>query len=84
MSDHSHREERSVADRDQPALARRLQQLAESGDYEGFNAVVGALITQKELDETALDVVRRDAEFRNKITDACQEAWARKHSARRI
>jgi hypothetical protein len=80
---HSHREERSVVDRDQPNVARRIQQLAESGDYEGFNAIVGALIKDKEFDETELDVVRRDNDFRNKITDISQEAWVRKHAPRK-
>ena len=75
----SHREERLMADRDQPALARRVQHLAESGDYEGFNAIIGALLKDKGFDDTALDVVKRDGPFRNRITDICREAWERKH-----
>ena len=76
---HSHREERSVADRDEPTLARRIQRIAESGDYEGFNAIIGALIRDREFDVTAIDVVKRDVEFRNRITDLCHEACERKH-----
>lgn len=73
-----------MAERDQPALARRVQQLAESGDYEGFNAILGVLTREKEFDATGIDVIKRDAEFRNRITDVCQEAWARKQRPRRI
>ena len=72
-----------MADRDQPALARRIQQLAESGEYEGFNAIIGWLIKESEFDATAIDVTKRDAEFRNRITEICQEAWARKHAPRK-
>lgn len=72
-----------MADRDQPGLARRMQQLAESGDYEGFNAIVGAIAKGNEFDATAIDVARRDVQFRNKITDLCHEAWERKHPPRK-
>jgi hypothetical protein len=78
---HSHREERSVADREQPALARRIQQLAESGDYEGFNAIIGAITRDQELDPAALEVVHRDAEFKRRVTETCHDAWARKHAS---
>ena len=84
MLHHSHREERPVADRDQPDLARRIQHLAESGDYEGFNAIVGSLTRETEVDATALDVLKRDPEFRNRITDLCYDAWARKHTQRKM
>lgn len=70
-----------MADRDQPALARRIQQLAESGDYEGFNALVGWLIGKNEFDAAAIDVIKRDSEFRNRIIDICREAWDRKHQS---
>ena len=72
-----------MPDRDQPTLARRMQQLAESGDYEGFNAIVGALAKEKEFDATEIDTIKRDAEFRNRITDICREAWAREHPRRK-
>ena len=72
-----------MPDRDQPALARRMQQLAESGDYEGFNAIVGALLREKEFDATEIDIIKRDAEFRNRITDICREARDRKHPWRK-
>ena len=68
-----------MPDRDQPALARRIEDLAESGDYQGFNAITGALIKEQEFDPAALDGIKRDAEFRNRITDICHDAWARKH-----
>jgi len=77
---YSHREETSAVERDQPALARRIQQLAESGDHEGFNAIVGALTREKGFDATAIDVIKRDVELRNRITDICYEAWQRKHA----
>lgn len=80
----SHREERAVADRDQPALAREIQRLAESGDYEGFNAIVGTLIKQKEFDATAIDIAKRDTEFRNWITDICRLSWERKRTPRKL
>ena len=76
----SHREERRVADRDQPSLARRIEELAESGDYEGFNAIAGALSKRGEFDAPAIAMISRDVEFRNRITDICHEAWKRKHS----
>ena len=60
-----------------------MQELAESGDYEGFNALVGALISEKEFDATEIDIIKRDAEFRNRITDICREAWDRKHPWRK-
>ena len=69
-----------MADRDQSTLARRIQQLAESGDYAGFNAIVGTLKKSNEFDATAIDVIARDVEFRNRITDLCHEAWERKHA----
>jgi hypothetical protein len=78
---YSHREERSVADRDHPALARQIQHLAESGDYEGFNAVIGALIGEKDFDAQSINAIKPDGEFRNRITDICQQAWARKHAS---
>lgn len=70
-----------MVDRDLPALARQIQHLAESGDYEGFNAIVGAL--QGGYDAVAIDALKRDAEFRNRITDICREAWERKHPPRK-
>jgi hypothetical protein len=70
----------SVAERDQPALARRIQQLAESGDYEGFNAILGSL--DDELDATSVEIIKRDPEFKHRITDLCREAWERKHAPR--
>ena len=69
-----------MADRDQPALARQIQQLAESGDYEGFNAIVGSL--DDALDVTSIEVIKRDLEFKHRITDICREAWERKHARR--
>jgi hypothetical protein len=75
---HSHREERSVADRDQPTLARQILQLAESGDYEGFNAIVGSL--DDAFDVTGIEVIKRDSEFKHRVTDVCREAWERKHA----
>jgi hypothetical protein len=69
-----------VVDRDHPALARRIQQLAESGDYEGFNAIIGTLIKENEFDTAAMDAVKADGEFRNRVTDICHEAWGRKHA----
>ena len=69
-----------MADRDQPALARRIQELAESGDYEGFNAILGVLMQQPEFDPTAIDVIKRDPLFRHRITDVCHDAWEREHS----
>ena len=71
-----------MADRDQPALARRIQQLAESGDYEGFNAIIGAITRGKEFDETAIDVIKRDAVFKQQITDICHEAVLHKSHKR--
>ena len=68
-----------MAERDQPALARRIQQLAESGDYEGFNAILGSL--NDELDATTIEVIRSDPEFKHRITDMCRDAWERKHAA---
>jgi hypothetical protein len=67
----------SVAERDQPALTRRIQQLAESGDYEGFNAILGSL--DDELDAKSVEIIKSDPEFKHRITDLCHEAWQRKH-----
>lgn len=77
---HSHREELSVAERDQPALAHRIQQLAESGDYEGFNAILGNL--NDEFDVRGIEIIKSDPEFKHRITDLCRAAWDRKHAAR--
>ena len=68
-----------MADRGQPTLAHRIQELAESGDYAGFNAIVGALMQGEESDATAIDIIKRDPEFKHRITDICHEAWERKH-----
>lgn len=76
----SHKEERSVADREPQTLARRIQQLAESGDYEGFNAILGSL--DDEVDTRGIEIVKRDLKFKRRITDICQEAWDRKHAPR--
>ena len=45
-----------MAERDQPALARRIQQLAESGDYEGFNAILGSL--DDEVDVQSIEIIK--------------------------
>jgi hypothetical protein len=76
----SHREERPAADRDQPTLARRIQQLSESGEYEGFNAIAGALLRQNEFDAIAIDVIKRDTEFKNRITEICHDRSERRLS----
>ena len=60
-----------------------MQELAEFGDYEGFNAIVGAPIKENEFDAIEIDIINRDAEFRNRVTDICREAWARKHPRRK-
>jgi hypothetical protein len=59
---------------------RHIQRLADSGDFEGFNAVIGAL--SDAYDATAIAVITRDAEFRFMVTERCQEAWTRKHAKR--
>lgn len=69
-----------MAERDQPALARRIQQLAESGDYEGFNAILGTLDDQ--VDAQSIEIIKSDPEFKHRITDLCREAWDRKHAPR--
>lgn len=69
-----------MADRDQPTLARRIQELAESGNYEGFNAIVGTL--HGESDALGIEMIKRDAEFRHRITELCHDAYARKHARR--
>ena len=69
-----------MAERDQPALARRIRELAASGDYEGFNAVLGSL--SGELDASSIEVIKSDTEFKHRITDLCREAWERKHARR--
>jgi len=61
-------------------LVLRIEQLAGAGKYEGFNAIAGALLKDKEFEEAEIDAIRRDGEFRNRITDTCQEAWARRHA----
>jgi hypothetical protein len=69
-----------MTSRNTSTLVARIQQLAESGDYEGFNAIVGALTD--DFDASEIDMIKRDAVFRNRITDVCYEAWHRKHSRR--
>ncbi len=56
-------------------VATRAQQLASSGVFEGFNALVPTL--EREFGEVDVDRLRRDATVRNAITDVCQEAWRR-------
>ena len=62
------------------ALARRAQQLAESGDYEGFSAVGGALIREATSRAQAIETLKLNGEFRVRITKTCREAWRRKHT----
>ena len=69
-----------MAERDQPALARRIQQLAESGDYEGFNAILGSL--DDDIDARSVEIIKSDPEFKHRITDVCRDAWDRKHAPR--
>ena len=78
----SHRTASSVSDRDQAAVARRIQQLAESGEYEGFNAIIGALTREKEFTSVLIELITRDADFKREITDLCHEMWERKHPRR--
>ena len=67
---YSHREERSVADRDHPALARQIQHLG--------------LMRENEFDAVSIDVIKRDTEFRSRITDICSAAWERKQAPRKL
>ena len=60
------------------AIRTRAQDLAESGEYEGFNVLSATLDT--EFGAVAVDVVRRDTPFRDALTDTCQAAWARRRS----
>jgi hypothetical protein len=64
------------------AIARRAQELAESGEFEGFNAL-GGMLTD-EFGAVAVDVLRRDLELKRVITDRCQQAWERKHSKQAV
>ena len=47
-----------MADQEQTALTRLIQQLAESGDYAGFNAIVSAI--GKDVEAQALESLKRD------------------------
>ena len=69
-----------MAERDEPALARRIEQLAKSGDFEGFNAILGSL--DDELNATSIEIIKRDPGFKHRITEVCREAWERKHARR--
>jgi hypothetical protein len=71
-----------VTDRAVDALARRIQELADSGDFEGFNAIVGSLTKSGELDAQALAAFQRNGELKRQITDRCQDAWNKKHRKR--
>jgi hypothetical protein len=55
-----------------------MQQLAASGDYPGFNAVIGAL--KDELSHMEVDLIKRDVELRCDISDTCHSVWQRKHA----
>ena len=67
-----------MTSRDKDALVARIRQLAESGDYAGFNAVIGAL--KDELSHMEVDLIKRDVELRCDISDTCHSAWQRKHA----
>ena len=66
-----------MSDSEREDIARRAQDLAKSGDFEGFNALSSVL--ESEYSTRAVDVLRRDYEFRRSITEICRAAWARKH-----
>jgi len=36
-------------------------------------------VLAKEVDPKAIEILKRDAEFRNRITDICYDTWARQH-----
>ena len=67
-----------MRDRDAKTIARRAQELATSGDYEGFNSMVSTLAG--EFDALAVDVLKRDMELRSLVTEVCRAAWERKHA----
>jgi hypothetical protein len=69
-----------MTNRDNSPLVARIEQLAQTGDYEGFNAILGALLG--EFDADRLEAVRQDVVFKHRITDLCYEAWRRKQSSR--
>jgi hypothetical protein len=66
-----------MGDSEREDIARRAQELANSGDFEGFNALSSVL--ENEYSARAVDPLRRDQEFRRSITERCQVAWTRKH-----
>jgi hypothetical protein len=80
MSESSYDSEASMTNRDKPPLVARIEELAESGDYEGLNAVLGAL--SGEFDAAQLEAVKQDVVFRHRIIDLCYESWRRKRSPR--
>ena len=51
---------------------------AESGEFEGFNAL--SRILTEEFGAVAVDVLRRDLEIKYEIADRCIEAWDREHT----
>jgi hypothetical protein len=62
------------------SIAQRAQELASSGEFEGFNALI-ATLTQ-EFGALEVERLRRDAVVRRAITDLCRAAWERKHPSK--
>jgi hypothetical protein len=62
-------------DREKPEIAARAQDLADSCEFEGFNALSAVLLREYDLME--VEHLRRDHEFRHAITERCKAAWER-------
>jgi hypothetical protein len=62
-------------------VVQRAQELAASGDFEGFNALSPALT--REFGERAVESLRRDYELRFKLTELCATNYeAKRQNAR--
>jgi hypothetical protein len=70
-----------VSGAEKPPIAKRAQALANSGDFEGFNALLPTL--EKEYDAADVARLRRDMEVRRALTDLCAAARDRKRPTKR-
>jgi hypothetical protein len=60
------------------SVVRRAHELANSGRFEGFNALVPALTA--EFGNFRVERLRKDIPAKYAISDACQTAWRAKNN----
>ena len=62
---------------EQPLIVQRAHELANSGKFEGFNALVPSL--KAVFGDLQVEQLRKEIPVKYAITDACQAAWRLTH-----